>query len=148
MCIQITRNKEVIPPTPKPKPTIRREIEKVELCQLLQKRFPDAIIRVSDSTTKLCSIEDINAFLAVDETNRIKYQAEDMDCDDFAFVLLGQFSTPPWSATAFGFIWTDTHAMNVCVDANLDIWLIEPQTDGLKSKLESWQGIKVLELFI
>jgi len=142
------KKEETLPPVPKPTPTLRREIVMADLYNLLHEKFPDAHIRLSDIVTQLCDIRDINAFLAIDETNRIKYQKEDVDCDDFAFMLLGQFSTPPWSAFAFGFIWTDQHAMNICVDANLEIWLIEPQTDVVKSNLESWQGTKVIELFL
>ena len=141
-------NREALPPVPKPAPVDRREITNAKLMALLKRRFPDANIRLSDNTTQLCDIADIEAFLKVDETNRVKYIAEQMDCDDFAFALLGQFSLPPWSGMAFGFIWSDLHAMNICVDSNLDIWLIEPQNDSVKSELEAWQGKTVVDVFI
>ncbi|KKK84876.1 hypothetical protein LCGC14_2778940 [marine sediment metagenome] len=142
------KKKVTLPSVLKPKPIIRREINNAQLYNLLIAKFPNARIRLSDNTTKLCDISDVQAFLEADETNRYKYIFEDMDCDDYTFTLLGQFSAPPWSAVAVGFVWTDTHAMNICVDANLDIWLIEPQTDSVQSKLESWQGVVVEELFL
>ena len=124
-------------------PIIRREIDFWELLKLLKEKFPDAEIYISDSVESLCDIEDIETFLERDETNRQKYLAEKFDCDDFAYRLMGQFSVPGWSELAFGIVWTDVHAMNIVVDANLDLWFIEPQNDTVQSSLEAWQGQKI-----
>ncbi len=129
---------------PKAPPVVRGEISIDELWALLNQKFPGAQLFISDYTQFLCDIEDINAFLSQDETNRILYTGElGFDCDDFAYRLQGQFSTPEWAKIAIGIIWTDTHALNICIDANRDIWLIEPQSDKVQSNLESWQGTNV-----
>lgn len=126
---------QLAPPLP---PTIRREIGYTELHGLLLEKCPQ--VYLSDSNRSLCDIEDINSFLSQDETNRITYQSEVFDCDDFTYRLMGQFSTLGWANIAKGIVWTNTHALMCCVDSNLDFWYIEPQNDTVKSKLEAWQG--------
>jgi len=121
----------------------RAEISHNDLRALLQAKFPVVPLYLSDNVFRLCDITDIEKFLDLDETNKIKYQAEKMDCDDFAYRLMGQLSIPPWSNIAFGICWTDKHALNLMVDNNGDIWFIEPQTDACRSSLEDWQGSNV-----
>jgi len=129
---------------PKPKPVLRREITANELRSIILRQCPNAKIYFSYSKYRLCDIEDIEAFLDVDETNHIKY-SERFTCASFAYRLKGQFSVPDWADYATGFIWTDfyTHALYCCIDANEDIWFIEPQTDKRRSDLEEWQGKEV-----
>lgn len=132
-----------------PPPVIRAEISYAELESLLSEKAPEAQLYISDLTQYLCDIEDINAFLAQDETNRMKYTGElGFDCDDFAYRLQGQFSTPEWSKIAVGIIWTNKHALNVCIDANKDLWWIEPQSDSVQSSLEAWQGNQIRIIMI
>jgi hypothetical protein len=130
--------KQTTPPLP---PVVRGEISYPEIFALLSEKFPGVQLLISDFTQYLCDIEDINTFLAQDETNRIQYTGElGFDCDDFAYRLQGQFSNPDWAKIAIGIIWTDLHALNICIDANRDVWLIEPQSDKALSNLEPWQG--------
>ena len=132
---------------PLPKPIERRKITGSELYQIIRDKFPEGDIHLSDPWSEahysLCDIEDIEAFLDVDETNHYQYVRHKFDCDDFATFLWGQFSTPDWAHFAIGLFWSDVHAMVMCVDANEDVWLIEPQNDEKRSDLLDWQGTKM-----
>lgn len=130
----------IVPP---PKPVSRRTIRSEDLHQIIRGKFPDGNIELSDPEYNLCDIEDIEAFLDADETNRHTYVKHKFDCDDFARLLWGQFGTPDWAHFAIGLFWSDIHAMVLCVDANEDVWLIEPQTDDRRSNLLYTQGRKM-----
>lgn len=90
-----------------------------------------ADIYLPDRLVKIYKREDVKNYLRLDETDKIKYIAEEMDCDDFAAELFGKFA---------GLIWTSKHALNWFVDDCLNLWFIEPQTDKISKNLESWQG--------
>lgn len=129
---------------PLPKPIARKAVTGQELSKIIRKQFPKGDIELSDSWSEavysLCDIEDIEAFLDVDETNHYRYVRQLFDCDNFARLLWGQFGIPEWAHFAIGLFWSDVHAMVICVDANEDVWLIEPQTDERRSSLLDWQG--------
>ena len=129
MCFKIV--KDPIPTTPKP--IIRREVAMIDIRYLIESLFPGQPYHVSDRVKFLCDIEDINTFLKADDTNKMGFIDEERDCDDFAFRLKGQFSVPGWSGFAIGIIWDRGHAFNFVVDANMEFWCIEPQTDDLKA---------------
>ena len=130
-----------------PKPIERRKITGAELYQIIRNKFPEGDIHLSDPWSEavysLCDIEDIEDFLDVDETNHYRYVQHKFDCDNFARLLWGQFGIPEWAHFAIGLFWSDLHAMVICVDANEDVWLIEPQTDERRSNLLDWQGTKM-----
>ena len=88
-------------------------------------------------------VVDIEAVLDIDETNHLKYVKHGFDCENFAALLWGQFNTPAWAKFAIGLMWTDAHGMVNCIDANGDLWLIEPQSDERRSDLLAWQGYKM-----
>ena len=133
------RQKEPKPP----KVTLRNELTQAELSKLLHKKFGRVAIFLSDRIYKTCAQSDIKELLKFDETNKMGFVPETRDCDDFAYRLMGQFSTPEWSALAFGIVWTDKHAMNCFVDNNKEFHFIEPQTDRLQKDLKPWQGSKI-----
>jgi len=130
-----------------PKPIERRTVTGAELYQIIRDKFPEGGIHLSDPWSEafysLCDIEDIEAFLDLDETNHHQYVQHKFDCDNFARLLWGQFGIPEWAHFAIGLFWSDIHAMVICVDANEDVWLIEPQTDERRSDLLGWQGTKM-----
>lgn len=132
---------------PLPKPIERRVITGQEVFQIIRGKFPDGDIHLGDSwhngVYSLCDIEDIEALLDVDETNHLKYVKSKFDCENFAALLWGQFNTPKWAPFAIGYMWTDKHGMIMCIDANEDLWMVEPQTDTRRSNLDSWQGTKL-----
>ena len=132
---------------PLPKPIERKVITGEEIFRIIRDKFPDGDIYLGDSwhegVYSLCDIEDVEALLDVDETNHLKYVESKFDCENFAALLWGQFNTPDWAPFAIGYMWTDKHGMIMCIDANEDLWLIEPQTDARRSDLDSWQGAKL-----
>ena len=130
-------------PVPRPKPISRRTISSADLRKIIREKFPTGDIEFSDMEFDLCDIEDIEALLDVDETNHIKYVSRTFDCDNFSRLLWGQFGTPDWGHFAIGLFWSDKHAMVLCVDANEDVWLIEPQTDVRRSDLLAYQGAEM-----
>ncbi len=119
---------------------LRREATTAELYRYFGIKYPQTAIFISGTRRYLCELEDIETFLKADDTNRRKY-TEDYMCGKFAFRLMGQFSVEGWAGLATGIIWTDVHALNFFIDTNSEFWFIEPQSDGIQTKLESWQGI-------
>ncbi len=132
---------------PLPGPSERRKITGSELHQIIRDKFSGGDIHLSDPWSEthysLCDIEDIEAFLDMDETNHSQDVSHKFDCDNFARLLWGQFGNPDWAHFAIGLFWSDKHAMVVCIDANEDLWLIEPQNDEKRSDLLDWQGTQM-----
>ena len=128
---------------PLPEPELRRQIGYAELYELLHEKFPKAQIFLSDREKYLCDISDIEAFLAQDETNHYIYEREALDCDDFTYMLMGEFSKPSWAQLAKCIVWTDVHALLGFIDTNKDFFYIEPQADEIQPELKKWQGSKV-----
>jgi len=128
---------------PLPKPTSQREVDATTIQQIFRKKFPDGELYLSDNKNYvLCNLEDIEAFLEADQTDKIKYVENRMDCDNITNRLFGQFNVPGWSDRTIGKMWTDLHACLIVIDQNEELWVLEPQTDDLKPKLEAWQGTK------
>lgn len=123
------------------RPMIRKEVDFNYIFNIINTKLPNAPhIYLSDSTYYLCSEDDIKSFLDMDSTNKETYIAEEFDCDDFSYRLIGQLSVPEWSGIAFGIVWTDLHALNCFIDTNGKFWFIEPQTDAIQEILDDWQG--------
>jgi len=124
------------------KPSSTVSVDMQTIYSILRRRFPtEGEIFLSDSRNyKLCNLDDINKFLKRDLTNKMGFIANNLDCDDFALRLAGQFSIPNWSDLTIGLMWTNAHALNCLIDQNEDFWFLEPQTDELTQELKSWQG--------
>jgi len=86
---------------------------------------------LADAACKVYNKDEVKSFLGLDETDKIIYKAEEMDCDDFAAELYGK---------GVPLVWTNAHALNWFIDENNTLWFIEPQTDKISSVLENWQG--------
>jgi len=140
LLFNIFRQKDSLP---KPTPILRREVSGQEIFNTLIAKFPEAQIYLSDNKKWACGISDIEAFIEMDDTNRLIYENERFDCDDFAFRLMGQLSVPGYAELAKALVWSDVHALNGFLDTNLDWWFIEPQGDTISDRLEKWQGSKV-----
>ena len=131
------------PPTIKP--MMRKQVDFNYVYNILNTLTPSAThIYLSDNQYWLCSDADIDNFLSIDVTNKEQYIAEEFDCDDFSYRLMGQLSIPEWSGIAFGIVWTNLHALCCFIDEAGKFWFIEPQTDELQDKLEPWQGTEIL----
>ena len=122
-------------------PTSTREITPAKIRAIFRAEFPEGELYLSDSKDYyLCNLDDINTFLEADQTDKIKFQENRMDCDNFANRLFGQFSIPLWSCLTIGKMWTDKHACLILIDQNEGLWILEPQTDDLTTELAPWQG--------
>ncbi|RLG43036.1 MAG: hypothetical protein DRO01_00375 [Thermoproteota archaeon] len=114
-------------------PSIRlsKKISGNELANLLSEKFPDANILVMDGWYYLINKEDFDKLLVYDKTDRHEYIPEVYDCDDFAFDLWRNISRLYHIAIGVVFIYFDSigHAINCYVDTDLNVHLIEPQSD-------------------
>jgi len=153
MCFGIFKKKAITPvvepviePVVEPiKPVVRKQVDGNYIYGILNAVKPAAThIYLSDNQYWLCSDADIETFLALDTTNKEKFQSELFDCDDFSYRLMGQLSTPEWSGIAFGIVWTNLHALNCFISETGKFYFIEPQNDKLQDKLEDWQGTEIL----
>lgn len=129
------------PPTPEPTiytPVSNRPIELQEIYNILLAQFPGIdfdVIKLSDSVSILCNMDDVAYFLAEHEANKFPYVAEYYDCDDYALKMAGDFSIPQWANLCIGEIWTDTHAFNILINEDKEILFVEPQTNEISTEL-------------
>lgn len=151
MCFGIFKKKEkpIVEPAPVIKPVMRKQVDSNYIYGILNAVTPEAThIYLSDNQYWLCSKADIETFINLDATNKDTYVAEEHDCDDFSYRLMGQLSIPEWSGVAFGIVWTNLHALNCLIDETGKFWFIEPQSDTLQDKLEDWQGNEILFILL
>ena len=95
----------------------------------------------SDKSYKTIEKSEVEKFLKSDWTNFKFYKKETMDCDDFAFILLGK-ARERIPGGAFGWAASKTHAFNFFVDSNKKFWIIEPQTDKIFTSSDNKYQIK------
>lgn len=120
------------------RPEGAREILAVVIKDIIKSKFPnmaDEQIYLADSRATLPTYNDIAAFLAQDDTNHMTYKSSDLDCDDFAHRLKGQFSVPGWSHILLGTVWTSGHAQNWVITKDEELLFIEPQADRLEADI-------------
>ncbi len=106
------------------------------VAERLMAEFPEVGDRLylSDSRYLLVPHDEVEKLLNWDATDGFVYVPELYDCDDFEFRLWGQVnSLPEWAGISLGIIWFSEppHAMNIFVDIDGNVWLIEPQNDGI-----------------
>ena len=121
-------------PEPKLEPAGRIDINlmsSVLLDKLEEMGDDHAELYLADKQCKVYRKEAVKAFLGLDETDKMTYIAEEMDCDDFAAMLFGM---------GVPLVWTNVHALNWFIDENDTLWFVEPQTDKMSRTLENWQG--------
>ena len=109
-------------------------------------KFGGIPIYLSDGDYDLPSDKDVKSFVDSDPTSNEVYgerrhsgDMEDFDCDDFAYMLMGN-SCKENSSWAFGIIWTEAHAFCIYVNNLKRIMFVEPQSDKILDYIESWQG--------
>lgn len=153
--LRVTVSSHLPPP---PDSGTRLDSARVRKLLLETLRLPRSKCFVGDRNYLAYPREQLEAFLAAQDLDKVKWVAEIHDCDDFARVLCGaerqwfrQHKLGQYGST-LGTIWgdirrseTDTeprpHAVNVFIDADLELWLVEPQTDVLSkptSNSEFW----------
>ena len=123
-----------------PSPTPISSIEGDELTALFSSAHSSANIILSDAKYELYTKEAIIKFLNYNLTNNRTYITEGHDCDDFAKILLGDYTK--WASSnktqkastfgiAYGIINNISHAVNLFVDSEKKIWFVEPQSDRI-----------------
>ena len=122
------------------KPVSSKKVSLSELDMFLKDKFPDVSLFLSDNEYTLCHYDDVAYFLATSQIDKMEFVSEELDCDDFAAALWGEFSIPPWSALAVGLVWTEVHTLNIVVTEDMKVLFLEPQTDEINEQLVSWQG--------
>ena len=126
-------------------PTSQEVITGTDLWKLLNEKFPNVPLYLSDALYLLAKYDDIALFLAQDQTNKFEYKSQSFDCDNFSYRLMGQFSVPEWSALTFGIMWTQKHALNIVVTEDKEVFFVEPQADELLAEPKgSWGGIRFI----
>ena len=101
----------------------------------------DTVLNLADSRSRLYKKEDVQKLCKLSETALLTYVPEDMDCDNFAGVMYGEFCLQ--KAFPGGIIDSYTHRFNWFIDENKNLWFIEPQTRTMSRELESWEGWKI-----
>lgn len=126
-------------------PKIKNDLDHSEALTILKSELGTKCkIYLSDMLYKTTSKEEIERFLAEDDTNYYKYVSEFFDCDDFSYRLHGQLSVPGWSDLAFGIFWTGLpngggHALNIFIDNEDKVWIVEPQNDKVYELPDDWE---------
>jgi len=128
----------VIPPSA---PTVKGRISADAVFNLYGAAFPKyrGRINISDAWFEITAISELRRFINWSVVDRILYEAEVQDCDDFAMALAGEFARyPGWCGFPVSFIWGSYgggHAFCTAVawrsfsDRTPTVYYIEPQND-------------------
>ncbi len=118
-------------------------VQEIITTTLGSKITSDAVVRMGDSQYYLPTLNEVQQLLTASSLDRRKWLAERFDCDDFSYVLKGEFSIHAYDAgdISYGFsagiIWGNFswvqgyHAVNLVVTDDQVLRLIEPQTDAI-----------------
>ena len=85
-------------------------------------------VYLSDSFFNLTDMESAKVFTKETKVAYRAWTAQDHDCDNFSFALMGYWSEG-LKSFATGIVWSDNHAFNIMIDKNKVIWIIEPQNN-------------------
>ena len=96
-------------------------------------------IIINDSKYILPDLELIKSFLEFDNTNNMKYKINANDCDDFSYILYGNFLKEQYNnvsknfsylfGIAYGSNQNLNHAFNIFLDSKYIFYCLEPQDD-------------------
>jgi hypothetical protein len=98
-------------------------------------------IFLSDMVYSLTSKEEAEKYSNETSIRYMQWQEEKFDCDEFSFALMGYWNEG-LEQFAFGIAWSKTHAFNILIDNNKQIWIIEPQSNQF-FKLEEIKSNKL-----
>jgi len=123
-------------------------IKAEEVKEIYQKCFKNTTIcdlnrnwLFSDQNYRVANLDQVHSLLKKSKVYQLKYQAEEHDCDDYAFALMGYFhydpDVPKWQSTvdqAIFITWIILevdgklygHALESCCDG-AKVYMIEPQ---------------------
>ena len=113
----------------------KKPVDWTEIQKLLKEAFGEkCVLFLVDGKYRIPTLASFQKFLKEDKTDLFKYIAEEFDCEDFSFRLMGQVSYPGWSDIAFGIATSQKHAYN-CIIAEdggqNKVFLVEPQNDRI-----------------
>ena len=85
-------------------------------------------VKLSDMIYGLTTVEEAKEFTKATRISINEWKKEEFDCDEFSFALMGYWNLDLYQF-AFGIAWTKTHAFNIMIDSDKQIWIVEPQTN-------------------
>jgi hypothetical protein len=118
-------------------------VQEIITTTLGSKITSDAVVRMGDVQYYLPTLNEVQQLLSESSLDRRKWLEERFDCDDFSYVLKGEFSIHAYDSgdISYGFsdgiIWGNFswvqgyHAVNLVVTNDQVLRLIEPQTDAI-----------------
>jgi hypothetical protein len=83
---------------------------------------------LSDNNYSTTNITEAKSFVRGSMIETKKYMSESHDCDNFSYALNGYWSDSLYSF-CFGIAWSKSHAFNIMIDNEENIWIIEPQNN-------------------
>ena len=116
------------------------------LLLVLQKQFPNAVIRIADKDYSTPTKQEFEAWLKSNPANEHQYHAEYYDCDDFAEALrCAMFKVGHKLKTTIALAYCEgpvsgvsgRHAFNLLIDEADKLWIMEPQNDSVVPATES-----------
>jgi len=98
----------------------------------------DTTIMLSDMYFSLTSKDEAQRFSAETEVDTAKFTVEDHDCDNFSMALMGYWNRGLVSYP-FGFALSASHAFNIFIDDQKQVWIVEPQKNKFMAVEEAKQ---------
>lgn len=86
-------------------------------------------IYLSDMTYGLTSKKEAIKYSIETALQYKKWIKEKHDCDEFSFALMGYWNKG-LEQFCFGVAWSKSHAFNIMIDNNKQIWIVEPQNNA------------------
>jgi len=83
---------------------------------------------LSDGIYSTTSMTNAKIFTKESMIETDKWLEEKHDCDNYSYALNGYWSDSLYSF-CFGIAWSNSHAFNIMIDNEEEVWIIEPQTN-------------------
>jgi len=131
-------------------------VQEIIIATLGSKITSDAVVRMGDAQFYLPTLSEVQQLLSASALDRRTWLAERFDCDDFSYVLKGEFSIHAYDAgdISYGFStgiiwgnfsWVDGfHAVNLVVTNDQVLRLIEPQSDAIFDADQCRDGVSLI----
>jgi hypothetical protein len=131
-------------------------VQEIITTTLGSKITSDAVVRMGDVQYYLPTLNEVQQLLTESSLDRRKWLEERFDCDDFSYVLKGEFSIHAYDSgdISYGFsdgiIWGNFswvqgyHAVNLVVTNDQVLRLIEPQTDAIYDADQCQGGVGLI----
>lgn len=115
-------------------------LSQIEIIDIFKNDFSNVDIILNDNRYMTSHNKLIESFLNYDKTNEMKYIRDLNDCDNFSFILFGNFLREQYQirnhiqypyifGIAYGQKDSELHSFNFFINDNYDFLCIEPQDD-------------------